>query len=295
MKFSIRTYLLIVSLLFVQVLSSCAPQSSAVQTPQVQSAQPQSDAFPRVTIPESEVRQLESSATGRSYDIYVRLPSSYALNQKQEYPILYVLDGQWDFKLLDSIYGGLEYDGFVPEMIIVSITYSGEDPDYGSLRAMDYTPMQDRFVPGSGDAPKFFSFLKEELIPFIETEYEADPSRRILMGHSFGGIFTLYAMFREPELFSGYVSASPAIVFGETSLFPQEAAYASEHQDLPVRLFLSVGELEELARPVQEFMQVLSERGYPGLIMETRIIEGERHAGNKPEAYNRGLRFVFSR
>jgi hypothetical protein len=27
--------------------------------------------------------------------------------------------------------------------------------------------------------------------------------------------------------------------------------------------------------------------------MEARIIEGERHAGNKPEAYNRGLRFVF--
>ena len=24
-----------------------------------------------------------------------------------------------------------------------------------------------------------------------------------------------------------------------------------------------------------------------------RIIEGERHAGNKPEAFNRGLRFIF--
>ena len=158
---------------------------------------------------------------------------------------------------------------------------------------MDYTPKQDRFVPGSGDAPKFFSFLKEELIPFVEAEYEADPARRILMGSSFGGLFTLYAMFREPELFSGYVSASPAVEFGETSLFPVEASYASEHADLPVRLFLSVGELEPLSRPVPEFMQVLGERNYPWLRLETRIIAGERHAGNKPEAYNRGLRFIF--
>ena len=62
---------------------------------------------------------------------------------------------------------------------------------------------------------------------------------------------------------------------------------------MPVRLLLSVGELEELARPVKEFMPVLGERNYPGLELETRIIEGERHAGNKPEAYNRGLRFMF--
>jgi hypothetical protein len=30
------------------------------------------------------------------------------------------------------------------------------------------------------------------------------------------------------------------------------------------------------------------------LKLETRVIEGERHAGNKPETFNRGLRFVFS-
>jgi hypothetical protein len=76
-------------------------------------------------------------------------------------------------------------------------------------------------------------------------------------------------------------------------VFTQEAEYASAHQDLPVRLFLSVGEIEGLAGPVHEFMRVIGERDYTGLVMETRTIEGERHAGNKPEAYNRGLRFIF--
>jgi hypothetical protein len=27
--------------------------------------------------------------------------------------------------------------------------------------------------------------------------------------------------------------------------------------------------------------------------MESRVIEGERHGGVKPEAFNRGLRFMF--
>ena len=289
MPFLFRTTLLILSLLLSQAMSACTsqPQLLAAQTPEPQSATPT-----RVTIPGTELRQLESAETGRSYDIYVRPPDEYAQNQRK-YPVLYVLDGQWDFKLLDSIYGGLQYDGFVPEMIIIGITYSGDSPDYSSLRAMDYTPVPDPSIPGSGDALKFLAFLKEELIPFIESEYRVDPSQRMLMGSSFGGTFTLYAMFTEPTLFRGYVAASPAVVFGNRDVFKQEAAYANSHRELPVRLFLSVGEVESLRYPVEEFMQILSERNYTGLELETRTLEGEGHASNKPEAYNRGLRFVF--
>ena len=279
--------MLVTGILLSQVLSACASQTTKGQT-----TMPQSTTFARVSMPDTEVRQLKSSATGCSYDIYVLLPTDYAQYQKK-YPVLYVLDGQWDFKLLDSIYGGLLYDGFIPEMIIVGITYSGANPDYNSLRAMDYTPVKDTSIPGSGDAPKFLTFLKEELMPFIETSYPVDASRRILMGSSFGGTFTLYTLFSEPELFSGYVAASPAVVYGGRFAFKQEAEYASKRQDLPVRLFLSVGELEDLEQPVQAFMQVISERSYTGLKMETLTISGERHSSNKPEAYNRGLRFVF--
>jgi predicted alpha/beta superfamily hydrolase len=249
--------------------------------------------FPNVTLPDTEVRSLRSSNTGRKYDIYVRLPANYARNQKKAYPILYVLDGQWDFKLLDSIYGGLLYDKFVPEMIIIGVTYPGDSPDYEALRARDYTPTQVAGFSGSGDGPKFLAFFKEELIPFIEAEYRADGSRRILMGSSFGGLFTLYAIFTETELFSGYVAASPAVSYAKGIAFKQEAEYASTHQDLPVRLFVGVGELEALAQPVERFVKAVSQRDYEGLEMQALVIEGERHAGNKPEAFNRGLRFIF--
>jgi predicted alpha/beta superfamily hydrolase len=250
----------------------------------------QTDKYPRVTIPGSHMRTLKSADTGREYDLYFQVPE---LKSGKKYPVLFVLDGQWDFKLLDSVYGGLHYDKFVPEMIIVGITYSGTNPDYDRLRAMDYTPTAVKRVPGSGDAPKFLAFLKKDVFPLVEKNYQSDASKRILMGSSYGGLFTLYALFTEPDLFYGYVAAAPAVSYDDNFSFKQEKKFAEGSKNLPVRLAVSVGGVEDLTQPVKDFMDVLKSRAYNGLRLDARVIEGEGHAGNKPEAYNRGLRFMF--
>lgn len=76
------------------------------------------------------------------------------------------------------------------------------------------------------------------------------------------------------------------------SSFKQEAECARE--ELPARLFLAVSSDEDLSAPVQKFMQTLQSRSYKDLELETHVIEGERHASNKREVYNRRLRFAFS-
>lgn len=248
--------------------------------------------FPAVTIPGSEMRTMKSADTGREYDLYIHLPAVPAKDKK--YPVLFVLDGQWDFKLMDSVYGGLYYDKFVPEMIIVGITYTGEKADYNVLRAMDYTPSPRKDLRGSGDAAKFLAFIKKDLIPFVEKNYNADPAKRVLLGSSFGGLFTLYAMLTEPGLFMGYIAGSPAVSYDDNYAFGQEAKYFETHKELSARVFIAVGGSEGLTEPVKNFVQILAGRKYTGLKLETRVIEGERHAGNKPEAFNRGLRFIFS-
>lgn len=248
--------------------------------------------FPPVIIKGSEIRSLKSKDTGREYDLYIRKPSD--MSGAKKYPILYLLDGQWDFKLLDSIHGGLFYDRYIPETIIVGITYSGENPNYDALRAMDYTPTARPDVKGSGDAPKFLNFLKTEVIPLIEKEYPADSSKRILMGSSYGGLFTLYAMFDDPNYFYGYVAAAPAVAFDNNISFTEEKKYFEKRKDLPVRLYIGVGDNELLTKPVKDFIETVKSRNYNGLKLETLISKDERHAGNKPEIFNRGLRFVFN-
>lgn len=250
-------------------------------------------ALPPVTIPNSELRTIESRSTGRTYDLYIRKPADYDKDKNRKYPVLYLLDGQWHFKLLDAVVGGLVYDKWMPDIIVVGITYSGEKPDYEGLRVMDYTPTPGP-QKGSGDGPKFLKFIKTELIPLTEANYRADPSRRILGGHSYGGLFTLYAMFTEPTLFWGYLAGSPAIPWDNDYLVRQEQQYYENHKDLPVRLFMAAGGAEPLMTPGFSFARTLASRNYSGLHWDGRIIEGERHAGVLPEYYNRGLRFLFS-
>ncbi len=250
--------------------------------------------LPKVTIAGSEVRSMKSAKTGRNYDIYIHLPSDYAKDPAKRYPVIYLLDGQCDFKLMDSVMGGLVYDKFAPEVFLVGITYSGENADYNSLRAMDYTPAADSSLRGSGDAAKFHAFLKSELIPMVEANYRVDSAQRYLMGSSFAGEFTLFALFTDPSMFKGYIAASPAVQYGDRFAFKQEEEFSKAHKELPVRLFIGVGGIEDLSGPVQEFAKVLKSRNYKGLTLETRVIQGERHAGNKPELYNRAVRWMFA-
>lgn len=248
--------------------------------------------YPAVSIPGSELRTMKSTSTGRTYDLYIRTPADYGTASNRRYPVLYLLDGQWDFKLLDSVVGGLVYDKWMPDIIVVGITYSGAHADYDGLRAMDYTPVAGS-ATGSGDGPKFLGFLKTELIPFVESNFRADPSRRILAGHSLGGLFTLYAMFSDPSFFWGYIAGSPAFTYGDEFVAKQEAAYAEKHRELPVRLFVGVGGAEPLVTPGTKFVRTLASRNYGALHWDGRVIEGERHSGVKPELYNRALRFIF--
>ena len=246
-----------------------------------------------VTIAGSEMRSLASANTGRDYDIYLLLPANYAQNTGKRYPVLYVLDGQWDFKLLASVQGGLLYDKFAPEMIVAGITYSGANPNYDVLRAFDLTTVEVPGNPGSGGAPKFLRFLGDELLPFIDANYRTDPTDRVLLGNSLGGLFTLYTLFTRPGLFRGYVASSPAVTSANRGAFAFEREYAASHSSLPGRVFIAVGEIEPLAQPVREFVEAMKSRSYTGLELESRVIAGERHTGNKPETYNRGLRYVF--
>jgi predicted alpha/beta superfamily hydrolase len=254
----------------------------------------QDRSFPKVTIPGSVVRSLKSASTGRQMELYIHTPADYDRERTKKYPTLYFVDGQWDFKLMDSVLGGLVYDKFAPETILVGITYAGENPDYDALRAMDLTPPAPEPSRTFGNAPNFLKFLKTELIPFIETNYRSDAARRALQGASYGGLFTLYALFSDPGLFSGYIVTSPAVTYGNRFSFRQEADFAKEHKELPVKLYIGVGGAESFTAPVKEFIDAVRSRGYKGLKLETRVAGEERHSGSKPELFNRGLRFLFA-
>jgi predicted alpha/beta superfamily hydrolase len=251
------------------------------------------------TIDHSEVHVLPRSANGRDYRITVGVPDSYANQPDRRYPIIYVTDGYWDYKLFKSIVGGLVYDKVIPEAIVVGIGYPGDAPDYGRLRRFDLTPAsdgEDDELGTSGHASEFLGVIEHQIIPFVEGRYRVDPSYRVLAGSSLGGLFALYTLFTKPALFAAYVAPSPATPFARGWLFGYEAAFAKSRQPLAARLFVTVAEKEwpAMLDGGKRFDAQLRAHAYPGLAYEFRVIEGERHSGTKPESFNRGLRFAFA-
>jgi predicted alpha/beta superfamily hydrolase len=279
----------IAALLFI-LITSASTQRLLAQTSET--ATPVSQVG--VDIPRSQLQKLRSSIDGQEYALYVYTPPGYYSDATKTFPVLYLLDAQWDFPLVVGLFESQWEDGFVPPMIIVGITWGGQNPNYGYLRFKDLTPTNNPRFPQSGNGPNFLSFMKKELIPFIDTNYHTVKNDRILMGNSLGGTFGLYALFSEPGLFNRFILSSPNLTFGK-GMAVYEKEYAAKSSALPVRLFICVGELEgSHITQDQEFASTLRARHYQGLDFETLIVKGTGHSSNKPEGFVKGLQAVFA-
>jgi predicted alpha/beta superfamily hydrolase len=248
------------------------------------------------SIPNTLLRALPKNADGRSYQLHIHLPASFAKEPKRRYPVLYVTDGYWDFPTVVSSYNNLNYDKVVPEFITVGLGYAGDNLDYGALRGWELSPVRmNPLSAETGNADKFLATLEREIFPLMERDYRADPAQRYLAGSSLGGLFTLHAMYAKPQLFQGYIAASPAVVVGNDWIIGRAKAYAASGKPIKARLYVTGAEYEwpGFLAGIQRYQALLPDLKHPGLVFQNRTIDGERHAGTKAESYTRGMRFVF--
>lgn len=131
----------------------------------------------------------------------VVLPKGYDTASHKRYDVTYVLDGDWNTKLLSDMEQLLGGEGRIPHNIIVGILNTDRD--------RDFLPTHNESNRTSGGADQFLRFLKNELIPYINKNYPAN-NENTLFGHSFGGVFVTYALLTEPQLFESYIAADPS-------------------------------------------------------------------------------------
>jgi hypothetical protein len=214
----------------------------------------------------------------QEYNIFVALPPGYADSGKT-YPTLYTTDGDLVFGGITQIARLVAFGGTLPQLVIVGIGYPVHWTETQPYRVRDYVPAGWREEHPSGRAENFLRFVCEELIPWMEAEYQVDPEDRCYIGDSLGGLLGLYALLTRPEAFSRYLIGSPGIHQEDPEVFRCEHAYAATHTDLQARVFISVGSLEEEARiaNMRRLCQVLRGRGYDGLQLTLRVFEGQTH------------------
>lgn len=250
---------------------------------------------PQVTIEGSEVRKITSKiVSGQEYDLQIVLPGGYNKSDKK-YPVVYVMDAQWDLPLVSAISGQQYYDGFIPEIIIVGITWGGTKPNPGVLRARDYTPSNDGSGAQTGGADKFLDFIKMEVFPFMDANYRTDNSNKTLMGCSLGGLFTMYSLFTHPSMFNNYIAASPAFGWDKEILYSYEKIYSENKSAPPAKLFMTIGEVERSVSNFEMLTSHMQNRQYSSLQFRAKILENTGHSGTKSETYTRGLQYVFEK
>jgi predicted alpha/beta superfamily hydrolase len=139
--------------------------------------------------------------------LQIQLPAEYKPGSDQKYQVLYLLDGEWNAELFQQAQAWSRQWGFTSPIIMVGVVNSY--PNNVNQRFRDLTPTS-AGQNGAGGGPKLLAFLKDELIPYINKKYPSNGSN-ILWGHSLGGLFVLYTLFTEPQLFDAYIAADPSL------------------------------------------------------------------------------------
>jgi predicted alpha/beta superfamily hydrolase len=268
--------------------------------------------YPRATLINTQQRELFSKINQQTYELYISLPDEYAQSDSA-YPVLYVTDANTYFGMIADMTRNLQWGGEMPETIIVGIGYPlsklKTDERWGkwlAWRMRDYTPThtaqmdKDFGIEGikSGGANTFIQFIEQELFPFIEQNYRTKSKDRTYAGFSLGGMFGLYTLFENPELFRRYLLGSPSIWYDDKLVLQLEKKYASSSKDLSAKVFLSAGSLEEeinagMVRNMLELASALKSRKYQSFTLETAILEGETHMSAPSVSFQRGLRYFF--
>ncbi len=193
--------------------------------------------------------------TGLERNIKIYLPSTYD-NTDISYPVLYMHDGHNLFDKNTSAYGEIwdiqtSLDNFYTEtkkaFIVVGIDCDNE----GSNRLNEYSPFAfhnvnaEKMTPGltseiGGLGKKYVDFLVNDLKPFIDDKFRTKRDREstLIAGSSMGGLISLYAGLKYPEIYSKVAAFSTAVWFCEKEFLEEVLRHKSEYS---TKWYLDVG------------------------------------------------------
>lgn len=256
---------------------------------------------------QEETLSLDSEITGSTYDILVRTPPGYDAERADGYALVLQLDATMTTKSLSEYRytagwtSSYEESGEVPEAIVVGIGHTEVGMEVG--RSVDFIPpsdVEDPYFPEAG-APAFLDMLREELLPWLEEDWNlsTDANDRVLLGHSLGGLFVVYALTEyDPggdDFVGNFVAFDPSVQVAGGGIFGLEQDAAARLDDLPVDLYVGVGGASSagFVAQVQAFTGRLDGRGYPGLRLHTEVLEGRDHMELIRYMPELGLPWVF--
>ncbi|PTL78690.1 alpha/beta fold hydrolase [Vitiosangium sp. GDMCC 1.1324] len=240
---------------------------------------------------------LRSSILGEERGFFVYLPPGYETSSER-YPVLYLLDGDAHFHSATGVVQFLAESMRIPQMIVVGVpnTVRARDltpPVHGNTQVPGSPRSVEESIPNAGGAERFLRFLEEELAPHIEARYRTRPYR-VLVGHSFGGLFAVHTLMNHPRSFHAYIAISPSLWWNNGELV--SGAVKSLEQLPPQErfLYMSMGnEGDDMLKPIQQLARTFEQARPERLRWHYSFLEDDHHASTPLRTLYDGLEALF--
>ncbi len=225
---------------------------------------------------ETKTHFVKSEQLDEKRLIWVHLPASYERSTK-EYPVLWLLDGEWIFPYATGSVDFLTNDlnGLIPEMIVIGIP--------NTIRERDLSTFGEEYLD-------FAAFLTDNLMPFIRANYRAS-SYDIIYGFSSGSGFSTQFLIDYPEVFDAYIQCG-------AGLGPNDYKYARSNLQSNsynnVRVYTNCeGDSEVRIRYLKRYEHLMDSLSLDGIDYTFEILEEENHVSAMSYGLYRGLKYIF--
>jgi len=249
--------------------------------PIVEADQPKGLEFPR-----TQVVPIHDTQSNRQYELYIKLPEGYSENKDYKYPVLYYTDAMWHIEILS---GSLEY--LVDKAVLVGISWQKDlnDAKTHTSRYRDYSIMKSsnselQTKYQFGQASHHLTFIRNDVIKYVENNYRTDPENRSYFGYSMGGNFGAYILLVQPDTFKNYILGSPSTLMDDSYIYEYEPIANLKRKDLDANVFISIGALEkeDVIGQAQGLISMLKSQNYSSLSSKLEVIESADHGSAFP-------------
>ena len=246
----------------------------------------------------------------RNIDIW--LPDDYSHDKK--YAVIYMNDGQTLFDPsmswlnkewgVDELMGKLSREKLIKDTIVVGISNSGlgRTDDYFPQKA--YANLSQEYLVSLRKeldkseytasmmldihSDKYLKFIVDELKPFVDSKYSTRPDRdnTFILGSSYGGLISMYAISEYPEVFGGAACLSthwigsfddnPIIAQAVIDYFAENVPDPSTH-----KMYFDYGSetLDQYYKPYQlRVDEIMKVNGYDSSNWKTLEFIGDDHS-----------------
>jgi predicted alpha/beta superfamily hydrolase len=217
--------------------------------------------------------KFDMPQVGRQRRIWVYLPADYESSHKK-YPVIYMHDGQNLFDEFTSGYGEWGVDEIIDKLpakdqcIIVGIDHGGE------YRMLEYNPYDSKY--GKGQGREYVDFLVRTLKPYIDQHYhtKADAEHTTIAGSSMGGLISMYAVLKYPDIFGNGGIFSPSFWIA-----PEMFNYAQQNLNSKSRLYFVCGDSEGdgMVKPMDKMVKLVRSKGIALQNSPEVIVKGAKH------------------